>query len=148
MRTDILERKEDIEAWIKANQSKAFMCRELKCRPDTLNSYLVKMGIKYEGNQGGFGIKSDPKRLTAEEYIKSTTVKSSVLKKKLIEDGIKEAKCECCGLSEWMGKPIPLELHHIDGDRYNNLIINLEILCPNCHTFTDNYGAKNIGNYD
>ena len=50
MRTDILERKEDILRWISENQSKAFMCRELQCKQDTLNSYLKKMGISYSGN--------------------------------------------------------------------------------------------------
>lgn len=50
LRTDILNRKEDILNWISQNQSKAFMCRELHCKPDTLNSYLDKMGIKYSGN--------------------------------------------------------------------------------------------------
>lgn len=48
-------------------------------------------------------------------------------------------------LSEWMGKPIPLELHHKDGNHYNNDLSNLEILCPNCHAQTDNYRGKNIG---
>ena len=45
-------------------------------------------------------------------------------------------------LSEWMGKPIPLELHHKDGNHYNNDLSNLEILCPNCHAQTDNYSRR------
>lgn len=51
-RADILERKNDILKWIEENQSKAYMCRELKCKPETLNSYLKKMNIEYAGNQG------------------------------------------------------------------------------------------------
>jgi predicted HNH restriction endonuclease len=43
-------------------------------------------------------------------------------------------------------KPIPLELHHKDGNRYNNSLNNLMLLCPNCHALTDNYRAKNINN--
>ena len=43
-----------------------------------------------------------------------------------------------------MGEEIPLELHHKDGDHSNNSISNFEILCPNCHAFTENYrGRKN-----
>ena len=53
-------------------------------------------------------------------------------------------KCECCGLSEWMGKPITLEVHHIDGDSLNNELSNLQLLCPNCHSYTDNWRGKNI----
>lgn len=55
------------------------------------------MGIEYAGNQGGKGIKTDPKYKTAEEYIKGTCVKSPKLKLKLIRDGIKEERCELCG---------------------------------------------------
>lgn len=51
--------------------------------------------------------------------------------------------CERCKLNEWLDKPINLELHHKDGDRSNNALENLELLCPNCHSCTDNYGSKN-----
>lgn len=51
-------------------------------------------------------------------------------------------KCENCGLEEWLGQPINLEVHHIDGDRSNNSFENLQILCPNCHSYTDNWRKK------
>lgn len=54
--------------------------------------------------------------------------------------------CEHCGNENWFGKPIPLEIHHIDGDSLNNEIDNLQLLCPNCHAFTNNYRGKNINN--
>lgn len=41
-----------------------------------------------------------------------------------------------------MGKPIPLELHHLNGIHTDNRLENLQILCPNCHAFTDNYSGK------
>lgn len=68
---------------------------------------------------------------------------SDMLKKRLIAEGIKQQVCECCGLSEWMGKPIPLELHHVNGNHYDNRLSNLKILCPNCHSITENYRGKN-----
>ena len=52
--------------------------------------------------------------------------------------------CECCGLSEWLNQPITLEVHHKDGDRLNNVLENLELLCPNCHSYTENWRGKNI----
>jgi len=55
---------------------------------------------------------------------------------------LKEHKCESCNLSDWLGKPIPLELHHIDGDRKNNCIDNLQLLCLNYHGLTNNYSGK------
>lgn len=68
----------------------------------------------------------------------------NTLKERLIRAGYKEYKCESCGLTEWLGQPIPLHLHHKDGDHSNNLLENLELLCPNCHALTDNYGGKNV----
>ena len=65
------------------------------------------------------------------------------IRQRLFEEGIKEEKCEICGLTEWLGNKIPLELDHIDGNRYNHSIENLRIICPNCHAQTDNYCGKN-----
>lgn len=52
-------------------------------------------------------------------------------------------KCNCCGISEWNSKPITLEVNHKDGNAANNLLENLEFLCPNCHSQTETYKAKN-----
>jgi hypothetical protein len=148
MRIDIEQRKEEIKSWINTNQSKAFMCKELKCKPETLNWWLDKMELKYNGNKGGKGIKISGQRKSALEYLSSDGyISAHRLKLKLIEDNIKEHKCEICNLTEWNGEKIPLELHHIDGDRYNNIYINIQILCPNCHSQTDNNSGKNKGKY-
>ena len=52
-------------------------------------------------------------------------------------------KCENCGNTEWMGKRIPLEVHHIDGDSCNNILDNLQLLCLNCHALTNNFRSNN-----
>ena len=51
-------------------------------------------------------------------------------------------KCECCGLSEWLGQEINLEVHHINGDRTDNTLENLQLLCPNCHSYTPTFAKK------
>ena len=51
--------------------------------------------------------------------------------------------CEQCGETKWLDVPIPLEVHHVDGDPLNNEMDNLKLLCPNCHACTDNYRGKN-----
>lgn len=72
---------------------------------------------------------------------------TSKLHKRLIKEGYKEEKCECCGLTIWQNVKIPLELHHIDGDKSNNKLENLQLLCPNCHALTNNFKSKNIKHY-
>ena len=148
MRTDILERKEEILNWISQNQSKAFICRQLKCKPETLESYLKKMNIKYSGNPSGKGTRSSGKYISALDYSKKEHgVNSHILKNKLIREGIKQNCCEMCGASMWFDRKLPLELHHIDGNHYNNEINNLMILCPNCHSVQDGNAGSNIGKY-
>lgn len=64
-------------------------------------------------------------------------VKSERLKRALIL--MRGYECEECGRTQWLGKPIPLEIHHIDGNPLNNSQDNLQLLCCNCHSLTPNY---------
>lgn len=115
----------------------------------TVCNHAKRLGC-FKTNQSGKGI---PKPLSkgviplADIFSgKHKTFQTHKLKSRLLKEGIKQHSCECCGLSFWLDKPIPLELHHVDGNKYNNQIENLSLLCPNCHALTDNYRAKNIRN--
>lgn len=65
------------------------------------------------------------------------------LKLRLVAEGIKQHKCEKCGIIEWMGQPTPIELDHINGNNRDNRLENLRLLCPNCHAQTPTYRGKN-----
>lgn len=142
MRNDILNKKDLILSLIEKNEPKCYISNILQCKQETLNAYLKKMNIDYAGNMGMKGKKISKGRISAIDYANKKVVSVSKLRRKLIRDGIKEAKCEKCGLSEWLNNPIPLELHHIDYNRYNNNLSNLQILCPNCHALIPNHSKK------
>lgn len=141
-RNDILEKEAQIRQWISEYRSKAFICSQLHCKPITLESYLAKMNIVYKGNQGGRAHKAGQHKPASDYLYKGSCINPHKLKLKLIRDGIKIAKCESCHSSNWLRGEVPLELHHINGDRYDNRLENLQILCPNCHTLTANHAGK------
>lgn len=70
---------------------------------------------------------------------------TSTIKRAL--EAVRGHKCEKCGLTEWNGQSIPLQVHHINGNSQDNDPNNLQLLCPNCHAQTENYCGKNIRNY-
>jgi hypothetical protein len=85
-------------------------------------------------------------RMAKRKYIEDTQnicgkIGESGMKTFLLEKHGK--KCMVCNGTEWFGKPMPLELHHLNGKSKDNSIENLMIICPNCHTFTDTYKSKN-----
>lgn len=83
-------------------------------------------------------------RIDTEVYLSNQVkIQSFKLKNRLIKENILNKVCSNCNLTEWLGKPIPIELDHIDGNTLNNNLDNLRLLCPNCHAFTDTYRGKN-----
>jgi hypothetical protein len=67
------------------------------------------------------------------------------VKGRLISAGLKELRCEQCGITDWQGRPLAFELHHVNGDGLDNRLENLLFLCPNCHSQTDTWGGRNSG---
>lgn len=75
------------------------------------------------------------KRNKPESYKAQETIKRALFE-------VRGNKCESCGIIEWQSKPLALEIHHIDGNSKNNDLSNLQLLCPNCHSQTDNFRFK------
>ena len=65
------------------------------------------------------------------------------LKLRLLAAELLTNACAECGISEWLDRPLSLELHHVNGNGHDNCLENLQLLCPNCHSQTDNWGGRN-----
>lgn len=135
---------------VKNSYTYAGVCRALGLYPKGKNLNTIKQGIQELNiDTSHFSLKglkliTRKQKLTLNEIlVENSTYQSGKLGKRLIKEGIKEHKCECCNLSKWQDKLIPLELHHINGIHTDNRLENLQLLCPNCHALTDSYRGKN-----
>lgn len=106
---------------------------------DSIDFFVLNnLPRKKEKSKATWDRKTNAKHLNGEK-LHIQTIRKIMLKKA-------EYRCDICNLSDWLGEPITLELHHIDGVNTNNETLNLQVLCPNCHSQTDNFRAKNINN--
>ena len=109
-----------------------------------LKEYLDKVGIDYSK----FSVKrlsmfSHPK-VDLENILVEDCKYTNMyrLKERLLRTGLLGNECSICGLKEWMGKEIVLQLDHINGNNRDNRIENLRLLCPNCHSQTETFCGK------
>jgi 5-methylcytosine-specific restriction endonuclease McrA len=140
---------------VKNNISIAGVCKELGLNHlagsnyQSVRKYVkkLKLDISHWKGQGYLRYQKNPhvKKQPLEEILTENSLYNSFhsLKKRLIEENFKEYKCEICGISNWLEHSISLQLHHLNGNRTDNRLENLQFLCPNCHSQTDNYGGLN-----
>lgn len=130
--------KPQLEEAVKQSKTIADVCNHLGLKSAGGNYHTIKLWIKKHNinidhfvgcawNKGNFKDLDSLRCLTA--------IKNNLLRNRGI-------KCELCCRDSWMNESITLELHHIDGDRTNNEPKNLQLLCPNCHSYTDNWRRK------
>lgn len=89
----------------------------------------------------------DRRKLNEEVFIENSDYARHHIKKRCIDEKLIEYKCSSCGINdEWNDKRLILQLEHINGISNDNRIENLTFLCPNCHSQTKTYAAKNRKN--
>lgn len=139
--------KEEIEQFVKESYSYRQLGAKIGYNPNggSLVKTMVEMVDKLQLDVSHFkGQSWNKENYQYERFQKGKTIKNGCALKAII--ALRGHQCECCKSKDWLNNPIPLEVHHIDGDRLNNELSNLQLLCPNCHALTDNYRGKNIIN--
>lgn len=137
--------KQEIEQFVKESTSYAQLALKVGYgKTSGSATYQVKqmveqlrLDISHFKGQGWNKDNFDYSRFKYGNHIKSGTATNALI-------ALRGHKCERCGNTEWLGEPIPLQVHHIDGDGLNSALENLQLLCPNCHALTDNFCGKNI----
>ena len=131
---------DNIIQYSKEVQSIAGLLRKLDLKPVGGNYASIQRKLQQ--------LKVDCSHWTGQSWSKNKQLKDwskytrcVYLKKHLIK--LRGLQCEDCRLTKWKCQDIKLEIHHIDGDRTNNEIVNLQLLCPNCHSYTNNFRKWN-----
>lgn len=132
-----------------------------------ISEVLFKLGYSVAGNSWGFAqvrkrmadlnldqsmfkgksamaAKLQSMKLSAKDLLKPNCKHNrNITRRYIISNELLPYKCAICGLSEWNGKTLSLELDHINGINNDNRLENLRFLCPNCHSQTTTYGSRN-----
>lgn len=139
--------KEELEQFVK--ESTSINQVSIKCgyadQSGSGQKAIKEMIEKYNFDTSHFfelnGVPHNKGQFNYDRFQNGKAIRSAHMINALI--ALRGHQCECCKNTEWQGQPIPLEVHHLDGNNLNNVIENLQLLCPNCHSQTENFRNRN-----
>lgn len=144
---------EDLRVLVEASVTYAEVQRKLGYRPSGgihryLKAHIARLGLDTSHFVGQSWMRGQSKPIARRRVelglvlVKGSLIGSGHLRHKLVKAGLKQERCEACGLAEWQGERLSLELDHINGDHTDNRLENLRILCPNCHSITETWCGR------
>ena len=143
---------EDVKRAVAENKSVAGVLRQLGLRPiggnyKTIHNLIRELHFDtshFTGQGWNVGLGFNPKPAISDDdiFIENSDYRCSWRLRERYKKKTGICHCEQCGLSEWQGQTMPLEIHHINGNNLDNRIENLKLLCPNCHALTNNYRGR------
>lgn len=114
----------------------------------TIGNHIKRLNLdtshfKGQGWNKGLKVTCNPGVPIEEIIVEGSTFQTFHLKKRLLKENMLTNICSVCGIDSWQGQSLNMRLDHINGVSDDHRLENLQMICPNCDSQTDNYRGKN-----